>query len=333
MIMTKIKLALFIIFCVILAGLFIFAKSDMSNTADDFANQSTLMNDNKGVNSKAQFDKQYNYQNSVNVAENSSSGNSNTSTFGNWSGLSNKYWGSWPIELFVLSTCGEMGSSEAAILKCNGDKGQAYSIMQLDYRYDLVPFMQQAYAKDPVAWSGFANYINLKAGDSSLKSNQGIIDAFNSCYKNYPDVYFDFLPDFFVNRYYNNDNVKSRLDAAGINLENHSIYVAGALISCNINCGEITGTQNFIKAGAKDDMSDEELLNCVYTGWRMYRKSAKWAKSKHRLALDKTGEEGLALQLLHGDVDPLTYDNTKTCSWGAGWDGPNSARLAHDGGK
>lgn len=78
MIMTKIKLALFIIFCVILAGLFIFAKSDMANTADDFVNQSTLMNDNKGVNSKAQFDKQYNYQNSVNVAENSSGSGSSS---------------------------------------------------------------------------------------------------------------------------------------------------------------------------------------------------------------------------------------------------------------
>lgn len=78
MIMAKIKLALFIVFCVILAGLFIFAKSDMANTADDFANQSTLMNDNKGVNSKAQFDKQYNYQNSIKVAEDSSSSGDQT---------------------------------------------------------------------------------------------------------------------------------------------------------------------------------------------------------------------------------------------------------------
>ena len=81
MIMTKIKLALFIIFCMILAGLFIFAKSDMANTADDFANQSTLMNDNKGVNSKAQFDKQYSYQNSVKVAEDSSSSVNKTAGF------------------------------------------------------------------------------------------------------------------------------------------------------------------------------------------------------------------------------------------------------------
>lgn len=93
MIMTKIKLALFIIFCVILAGLFIFAKSDMANTADDFANQSTLMNDNKGVNSKAQFDKQYNYQNSVKVAEDNKINSLST--------ITNDKVGNYPIEYYV----------------------------------------------------------------------------------------------------------------------------------------------------------------------------------------------------------------------------------------
>lgn len=248
-----------------------------------------------------------------------------------WKNLSGYSWGQYPLELYPLSVCGELGSSEKSILKCWGDAGQAYSLMQLDYRYDLVPFMKQAYDKNPVAWKGFAPFTNVPPASASLVSNAGIRDAFNFCYINYPEVYMEDMPNFFTARYLYSAGVKSRLDAAGIKLEEHSVYVSAALLSCNVNCGEITGTQNFIKAGATNDMSDEELLNCIYTGWRMYRSSGKWSKSGARLALDKSGEEGLALKFLRGEADPTTFNNTKTCSWGAGWDGANSVHISRKG--
>lgn len=255
-----------------------------------------------------------------------------SSTYGGWENLSGYYWGDYPIELYFLSTIGERGSSEASILACKGDAGQAYGLMQLDYRYDLVPFMREAYAADPVAWAGFQPYLGLEPKDSTLVNNQGIVDAFNYCYTNYPDVYMKIQPNFFAKKYYfENTDVLSRLENAGIDLSQHNIIVTAALISCNINCGSITGTNNFIKAGARNDMTDEELLNCVYTGWRMYRTNPKWSAHGARLATDKSGEEGVALQYLRGEIDIAIFDNSKTCSYGAGWDGPNSVRLAQGG--
>lgn len=251
-----------------------------------------------------------------------------SATYGNWNNLSGYYWGDYPLELYPLSTMCERGCSDAAILACVGDKGQAYGLMQLDYRYDLVPFMKEAYASNPTAWQGFAPFINLQPGDATLVGNQGIIDAFNYCYQNYPEVYMEKQPNFFVKEYLYNDEVTAILNAHNFKLDDHSVFVAAALMSCNINCGYITGTQNFFKAGATNEMSDEELLNCVYTGWRMYRTASKWAQTNHRLAIDKTGEEGVALQFLHGEIDITTFDNSKTCAFGAGWDGPNAVRIS-----
>lgn len=245
-----------------------------------------------------------------------------------WDNLSGYYWGDYPMELFTLSTCSERGSSDAAIHECWGDHGQAYSLMQLDYRYDLVPFMQQSYAANSEAWKGFAHFLDYKPKDSRLVYNRDIVNAFNYCYDNYPTEYMKTQPNFMVEEYLYTKPVQDRLDAAGIKLEEHSVYVSAALLSCNINCGYVTGTKNFIAAGARNDMTDEELLNCVYTGWRMYRKKSSWSKHGARLALDKSGEEGMALALLHGE-SATTFDNSKTCSWGAGWDGPNSTKIAY----
>ena len=158
--------------------------------------------------------------------------------------------------------------------------------------------------------------------------NEDIVKAFNFCYDNYPSEYMRTQPNFMVQEYLFTNQVQDRLATAGINLEEHSVYVSAALLSCNVNCGYVTGTKNFIAAGARNDMTDEELLNCIYTGWRMYRSKSSWSKHGARLALNKSGEEGMALALLHGE-SATTFDISKTCSWGAGWDGPNSTKIAY----
>ena len=249
-----------------------------------------------------------------------------TGGFSDSNKLSGYYWGNYPLELFTLSTSGERGSSEKDILACVGDKGQAYGLMQLDYRYDLVPFMKESYQLNSTAWSGFAEFQNVSIGDKILVNNQKIIDAFNACYKNYPEEYMKIQPNFMAEKYLYKSNVNKLLADAGIDLSHHSVYVSAALLSCNINCGEVTGTKNFIKAGAKDSMTDAELLNCVYTGWRMYRKSATWASHNHRLATDKSGEEGEALKLLSGDNSAIS--GKWGTQYGAGWDGDNSVKIA-----
>lgn len=251
-----------------------------------------------------------------------------STTFGGWDNLCGYYWGDYPLELYTLSTAGERGCSDKHILECVGDYGQAYGLMQLDYRYDLVPFMKDSYSSNPEAWQGFAQFQGYAPEDPRLVNNQAIIDAFNYCYLNYPEVYMEKQPNFFVQEYLYNDVVTAILDANGFKLEDHSVFVAAALMSCNINCGYVTGTKNFFRAGANNNMSDEELLNCVYVGWRMYRTAPKWGLTNHRLALDKTGEEGFALQLLHGDVEVTTFNNSATCTYGAGWDGPNAVRIS-----
>lgn len=249
-------------------------------------------------------------------------------TYGNWTNLCGRYWGDYPLELYVLSTMCERGCSEAAILKCSGDRGRAYGLMQLDYRYDLVPFMKEAYRSNPEAWAGFAEFQGCSPGDAVLVGNQKIIDGFNFCYKNYPQTYMEMQPNFFVEKYLYNPVVLKYMENNNFKMEEHSIFVAAAIMSCNINCGYETGISNFFKAGARNDMSDEELLDCVYSGWRMYRSAEKWRYHNARLATDGSGEQGVALQLLHGEIEVTTFNNSKTCKFGAGWDGPNAVRIS-----
>lgn len=251
--------------------------------------------------------------------------------YGGWDNLSGYYWGKYPIELYILSTIGERGCSEAAIHACSGDYGQAYGLMQLDYRHDLVPFMRASYASDPVAWKGLEPFLSLEPRDPSLVNNQGIVDAFNFCYDNYPEKYMEFQPNFMVDMYLFSPIVKKLMEDNGFNIEDHSVFVTAALLSCNINCGDETGTRNFFKAGATNSMSDEELLECVYNGWRMYRTASKWTQHGHRLATDGSGEHGIALQLVRGEIDVTTFDNSKSCNYGAGWDGPNAVRISTKG--
>lgn len=257
-------------------------------------------------------------------------------------GLSGYLWGNFPMEYFALSTNGERGSSDANIKVQVGDGGKAYTIMQLDYRYDLHNWITQVYNKDPVTWAGLAEFQSYSAKDDRYLNNQNLINVLNEVYTTQPLKYISDLPNFFYNEYC---SLTNRLYALGIDFEKRHAAVQSAYISASINCGEENLVNRMESAGGLTSsngstMSDEELIDCIYIAWRDYRvsrantdgsssASASMIKDGHRVGNKGTGGEwDLAIMFLKGQWIPSTQNNPIGQSWAPGWDYANSIKLA-----
>lgn len=269
---------------------------------------------------------------SIPTQNNNSSSNKNTSltnllSTGNayvgkvvkMKGLSGYRWGIYPIELFTLSCAYERGTSEANILKCSGDGGKAYTMMQLDYRYDLVPAMRQLYAQNTLLYAGFLTLQGYKPGHRDLIGNRKIIDGFNSAYRANKVQYAADVTQFFFNEY-TVECIKN-FEKAGVSLEGRHFSVLAAATSCAVN--RPAAARKAI-ASMNNTMTDEQMIDIIYEKWKGYA-------SAPRVQLGKTqgGEWNAAICLLKGEWIPSTQDSPAFVrSNGAGWDYKNSVEMA-----
>lgn len=228
-----------------------------------------------------------------------------------------------PAEVMFLSAHGEKGFVEANMKKSSGDKGQAYGIMQFDYRYDLVAFMNFAYAKHPNEWSGFKPYLSYRKGDTALVSNSGIEQAFAQCYDKNPSIYVgDQLER--MRTVYFNDSAKQYLkDKTGIDVDSRGVAVESAFLSAEIN--NCKGMDWYISnGGLNNNMTDAEIIHGIYQTVRTRRSFDRFKEN---------GEEDVAKKMLTGEVKVTgTYINgTPWASWAPGWDGALAVRLSDQG--
>lgn len=219
-----------------------------------------------------------------------------------------------PAEFYMLCIAGETsGLSNLSAVK-NGDRGCAYGACQLDYRYDLVGFMQFAYEKHPELWSSFAEYINYKNGSSVLKGNKEIGNAFiKAMTVDYETAMTDQL-EYMSIQYW--DGFAEQMNSAGFNLEERHVAVSAALFSVNVNCGP---QANVFIRNLSPEMSDEELIRGIYK-----LRNTVFARQKVGRSLKGTttryrkSEPQMALDLLFGYV---TIDSDVAYGGGVEWHG------------
>lgn len=219
-----------------------------------------------------------------------------------------------PVEFYMLCIAGETsGLSNLSAVK-NGDKGCAYGICQLDYRYDLVGFMKFAYEKHPDLWTGFENYLGYKNGNPELKRNNILGNIFiNAMNTDYETAIADQL-EYMSLRYWN--DFENQMNAVGFQLDERHIAVSSALFSVNVNCGPQANI--FIKY-LSPDMSDEEMIQEIY-----HLRNTVFAKQKVGSTLKgttkryKKSEPQMALDLLYGYT---TVDSNINYGGGVEWHG------------
>lgn len=233
-------------------------------------------------------------------------------------GLSGYRWGDYPIEIFALSTTYELGTSDKAIRTQKGDAGQAYTFMQLDYRYDLVPAMHELYEKDPEAYAGFKDLLGYKAKDRALVNNQQIVDTFNHVYDKDKAQYARDVCKFFYNEY----TVPSvnAFKSAGIDFNGRHVAVVAALTSCNVNRPNAI---TLASGRVNNNMSDGELLEVIYAAWKESRQTSL---GKRLTAKGGGGEIDMAFMFLEGTWIPSEQDSPRNLK--IGWDASNVLEMA-----
>lgn len=239
-------------------------------------------------------------------------------------GMSGYTFDGTPIEVVFLSVHGEKGLTEDNMRNCMGDYGQAYGIMQFDYRYDLVQFMNYAYGLHPDLWAGFQPYLSYRAGDARLVNNSDIEATFRQCYEQNPGIYLADQINRMRSRYFNDEDKRYLKDTVGIDIESRHVAVEAAFLSAEINNEK--GMDWYISTGGlNSSMTDEEIIHGVYTTVRTRR-------SFNRFKED--GEEAVAKGLVSGTVKATdTYLlNTPWASWAPGWDGALAVQLSDQGG-
>ena len=173
--------------------------------------------------------------------------------------LCGQYAGGMPVEFYMLTIAGETSGGRNIVNNVTGDRGRAYGLCQMDYRYDLIPFMEFASRKHPELWGGFSAYLAFRRGDPELISHEGIIHVFkHAMFQNYHQAVEDQLE--FVRQCYW-DDFSRRLNAAGFALESRNIAVSAALLSINVNCGP---QAELFVSQLKPSLSDTELLEGIY---------------------------------------------------------------------
>lgn len=175
-------------------------------------------------------------------------------------GKSGILFGDYPGELFAISMTGEGSGGGAGLM---GDKGRAYGLMQLDYRYALVPFCRWAVQKYPDLWGGLEPFTNVAQGSSSLVNNSNILTAFEDARSKDPKAFVGTQCEYFKSNFY--DHTYNKLKEIGINLDDRHVAVSAAILSLNVNCG----TQSTkICALINNDMSDAEIISILYANRR-----------------------------------------------------------------
>lgn len=215
-----------------------------------------------------------------------------------------------PAEFYMLSIAGETSGGQIVM----GDRGRAYGLCQLDYRYDLIEFIRYAYGKHPGLWAELSAFVNDADGDETLVGNTRLRDAFAAAAaRSYEASITDQL-EFMRSRYW--DGFARFMDASGYRMSERHIAVQAAFFSVNVNCG--VQTQLYL-AHIAPDATDAEMICQLYTlrntvlAEQNVGRTKKGTTAHYRLY-----EPQMALDLLHGYT---TIDSVKSYGGGVSWHG------------
>lgn len=169
-------------------------------------------------------------------------------------------------------------------LSINGDQGRAYGMYQFDYRYGLVPFMQSCVTFNSSRYSGFTTYIAMRAGDSNLIANQGLIALFQGYASTYTDE-FQYLQDSFAIAEYLVPAIAYVKANYGYDPTLRNPTILGSLFSMAIRAGAQTGAQCF--AGG-DQLTDLDLIILSYQRMsQLHYDDGRWIAGTPISQLDK----------------------------------------------
>ena len=222
--------------------------------------------------------------------------------------------GGMPAEFFMLCIAGETSGASWLISDITGDKGRAYGICQLDYRYDLISFLKDAYGRHPALWAGFKPYLGYADGDVRLVENAELRRAFRTAMlTDYKTAVSDQM-DFFRKTYW--DGLAKALNDAGFHLGERSLAVSAALFSVSVNCG----AQPEIYIEHVDaNVSDQEFLDAIY---RLRNTEFAYQQLENRIkgTVDRylLYEPMMAVELMYGQIG---LDTEKIYGGGVEWYG------------
>lgn len=185
-------------------------------------------------------------------------------------------------------------SGSAGFRQTNGDKGRAYGKYQFDYRYALVPFLQDCVSYNPERYAGLKTWAQMKQSDARLVNNAFLAEQWTFYCDHYPEE-FEMLQDRYAYMWYYLPVKRILYEKTGINLDDRSPAVKGTLFSMSIRSGAQSAAAAVSKCGPKT--SDKDLLHAAYTSYGM-QDAGRWLM---------IGQYGDALDALrsgeHTDVD------------------------------
>lgn len=193
--------------------------------------------------------------------------------------ITDKIWMGWVVR----------ESGKAGFRQVNGDGGKAYGKYQFDYRYALVPFLNDCVAHNPERYAGLQTFAKMKQGDARLINNSFLAEQWLFYCDQYPEE-FKMLQDRYAYIWYYSAVKRIILDKIGINLDDRPPAVKGSLFSMAIRSGAQSAAAKIAKCTPKT--SDRDLLEVAYESYGM-EDAKRWLMiGQYGDALDalKTGE-------------------------------------------
>lgn len=309
----RLKRKIILICCltvVVICGIMMYLVTmDMHNVSQDFMTQKidSSTHDN---NSKLNFAKSYAVQKEKQGStdrDEEKKDKDKVPTGSTDNGKSGILFGDYPGEIFAISMTGE-GSGGASGLM--GDKGRAYGLMQLDYRYALMDFIEWVVTAYPNEWGGLSKFVGTPKSSGTLVNNNELLAVFEDVKDNNTNVFMSAQCEFFYENYFKSPY--NALKEKGIDLDERHVAVSAAIMSLSVNCG----SQGSKYANVLDaSMTDEEMIRTLYARRRdgtlksNGTGDARW-KSEN--------EEQQAIDMLNGD---WTIDSNyeRADKWSGGW--------------
>ena len=165
--------------------------------------------------------------------------------------VTDKIWMGWTVR----------ESGKAGFRQVGGDGGKAYGKYQFDYRYALVPFLNECIKYNPDRYAGFGTFAKMKQGDSGLIGNGYLAEQWTFCCDHYAEE-FEMLQDRYAYIWYYSEVKRILLEKTGINLDDRSPAVKGSMFSMSIRSGAQSAAAKIAACTAKT--SDTELLRIAY---------------------------------------------------------------------
>lgn len=159
---------------------------------------------------------------------------------------------------------------------CVGDSGKAYGFCQFDYRYGLIPFLQECVDYSEYHYGEFKSYIQLGAGNEKLIKNEGLMRLFKKFYDSYTDE-FKALQHYIAYKNYYEPTKKYIETNYRLTLDDYSPAVKGSVFSMAIRSGTTTAAKRWSLINS--EMTDEVVLRILYATY--YGEDAeRWSSEK-----------------------------------------------------